>query len=162
MDDAFLVRVLDTVAHLEKQIEALFRRQPMTIAVRGDRLATHVLHGKKRTALRRDARVQDLRDRRMRHQRERLAFRFESRHDLRGIHPGFDDFQRDLTMNGSRLFGEPHVAHAAFSHSLEKAIWADGVESVCRRRRLRDVVVHGADDITAADFQWSQISASLS
>jgi len=97
---------------------------------------------KKRPALWRDAGVEDLCNRGMRHERQRLALGFESRDDLRGIHARFDDFQRDLAMDGTGLFGEPDFAHAAFSHSLEKAVRANRFRRSIRRRRLGDVVAH--------------------
>ena len=58
--------------------------------------------------------------------RERLPLGLEPRDDVRRVHPGFDDLQRDLTMNRAGLFREPDFAHAAFSQALKQTVRADG------------------------------------
>ena len=59
------------------------------------------------------------------HDRERLALGLEPRDHLSGVHAGFDDFQRDLPVNGAGLLGEPDFAHPAFPQSLQQAVRAN-------------------------------------
>jgi hypothetical protein len=56
------------------------------------------------------------------HDGERLAFGFESRHDMRGVHARLDDRQRHVTANRLSLFGEPDFPHPAFAKALQKAV----------------------------------------
>ena len=100
MDDAFLVRMLNAVADLDEQLEALADRQAVPIAVAGDRFTAHVLHHEVRATLRRRPGVEHLGDRRVVHQGQRLALGLETRHDLRGVHAGLDDLDRDLAVDG--------------------------------------------------------------
>ena len=51
----------------------------------------------------------------MRHEGERLAFRLEARNHLRRVHSCFNDLERNMTMDGARLLGKPHLAHSAFA-----------------------------------------------
>ena len=61
-----------------------------------------------------------LRDRRMVHERQRLALGIETRQHLRGIHAGLDDLDRDLAPNRARLLRQPHLTHAAFAEPLQQ------------------------------------------
>ena len=50
VDDAFLMRVLNGVADLQEQREALIDAEPMPVAVLGERDAAHVFHREIRPA----------------------------------------------------------------------------------------------------------------
>jgi hypothetical protein len=58
------------------------------------------------------------------HHRECLTFGLESRHDLRGIHAGFDDLDGDAAVHGLDLFCQPYLAHAALPDSLQQVVGA--------------------------------------
>ena len=77
MNDRFLVCVLDSFAHLEKQSQALPNPQLLAIAVVGDGKTIHILHHEVRLARRRCACVEDLRDGGMIHDGERLPLGLE-------------------------------------------------------------------------------------
>ena len=72
--------------------------------------------------------IEHLRDRGMRHDGQRLALGLEARDDVRGVHPGLDDFQRDLALNRTGLFGEPDLAHPACADALKETIRPDRLE----------------------------------
>ena len=124
MDDALLVGVLNGRAHMEKQRQPTTSRELMPVAVIGDRYAGHVLHGKVRPAVARHPCVEDLRDVRMVHHRQRLALRFESGHHLTRVHPGLDDLEGNASV-GRLLLGQIHHAHSAFAEQAQDAIGTD-------------------------------------
>ena len=141
VNDALLVGMLNAIAHLQEQIDAAGDRQLVFVAVRRNAFATDILHDEIRTALRGCTGVEDARDGRMIHDRQRLALGFEPRDDLRGIHTGLDDLQGDLTTNGVSLLGEPHFAHPAFADAPQEAVRPNHFDRARRRRlRLGDVV----------------------
>ena len=75
------------------------------------------------------------------HHGKGLPLRLEPRHDLRRVHAGFDDLQRNLAADRVRLLSEPDFAHAAFAHALQQAIGPDeGDCARCRRLHLSDVI----------------------
>ena len=47
------------------------------------------------------------------------------------VHPGLDDLDRDLAVDGLDLFGQPDLAHASLAQALEETIGAE----VARRGR---------------------------
>ncbi len=75
--------------------------QLMPVAVIGDRYAGDVLHRKERSAVAGHPCVEDHRDIRMVHHRQRLALRFESGHHLTRVHPGFDDLDGNASVAAS-------------------------------------------------------------
>ena len=113
-----------------------YQRQALPIAEGNDGFAAHVLHHEVRTALRRRAGVEHLRNCRVRHDREGLAFGLEAGDDLRGVHARLDDLQRHLAADGTRLFGEPDFAHAARANALKKTVRADDRFGVRHHRGL--------------------------
>ena len=119
MDHALLVRVLYAVTEVAEQLEPLAERQCHAIAVVGDRLAAHVLHHEVGAPVRRGPAVEDLRDGGVIHHRQRLAFGLEPRHHLGAVHPRFDHLDRDLSLDRTRLVGQPDLAHAAFADLAE-------------------------------------------
>jgi len=102
VDHRFLVRVLHPRADLQEQLQTLAVGQPVPVAVLGDRDTLDVLHHEVRPAVRRRARVEDLGDRRVVHQRQRLPLGLEAGHDLFRVHPLLDHLERDLAAHRSR------------------------------------------------------------
>jgi hypothetical protein len=66
-------------------------------------------------------------------QRKCLTFGFKSRHDVRGIHAGFDHFDRHLPTHRGYLLGQPDLTHATFAEALQKTVMTDeaGAASTC-------------------------------
>jgi hypothetical protein len=122
MDDPLLVRVLDAVADLQEEADAVANRDLVLRAVGRDRLAADELHHEVRPSLGRRTSVEHARDGRMVHQRQRLALRLEPCHHLRGVHPRLDDLERDLSPHRPDLFREPDDAHAAFAEGLDQSV----------------------------------------
>ena len=125
MDDRFLVRVLHAIANFHEQFEPLLQRQLVLVAIAIDRDARHELHHEVRPAFGRRTAVEDARDVRVIHHRERLAFGFEPRDDGFRVHPRFDQLECDGAMNRLFLLGEPHFTHAAFAEQAHQAIRSD-------------------------------------
>src|SRR5262249_37875469 len=73
LDDPFLVGVLDRLAHWDKQLEAFERREPVAVAVLGDRDALDELHDEVGVSGFGRPRVHDLGDIRVVHQGQSLA-----------------------------------------------------------------------------------------
>ena len=90
----------------------------MRVAVLRDRHARDVLHHEVRPAVGRGAGVDDARDVRVVHQRQRLALGLEARDDVARVHAELDDLERDGAANGLGLLGQIDDAHAAFAEQL--------------------------------------------
>ena len=82
VNDALLMRMLNRVANLHEQIQPLARVQLVLVAIIRDPNAAHQFHDEVRPAGIGRAGVEDARDIRMVHQRQRLAFGFEAGNDL--------------------------------------------------------------------------------
>jgi len=63
--------------------------------------------------------VENLRDVRMIHQRERLPLRLEARDDLPAVHAQFDDFEGDAAFDRLALLGHPDFAETTFADFLQ-------------------------------------------
>ena len=122
MDDRFLMRVLDALADLHEQLQAVLHRQAVLVAVFGDRQPLHVLHHEVRAAFRRRAGFVHLRDVRVIHQREGLALGLEPRHHGPGVHARLYQLHRDGTLNRRSLFRQPHLAHPAFAEHAQQPV----------------------------------------
>jgi hypothetical protein len=55
---------------------------------------------------------------------ERLSLGLESSHDPGGVHAGFDDLDGDPAVHGVYLLRQPHLAHPAFTESLQQTVWS--------------------------------------
>ena len=86
VQDRLLVRVLHAVTDLTKQIQALAHRQPLLVAVLRDRNTRDMFHHEEGAPLFRASGVEDLRDRRVLHQRQRLPLGLEAGDELLGVH----------------------------------------------------------------------------
>ena len=127
MDDALVMRVLDRVAHLGEQPQAIGDGELVPLAVVRDRHAAHELHCEERAAARGRAAVEHLRDVRVVHERERLALGLEAGNDLLGVHAQLDDLERDLALHRLGLDGLPHRPHAALADLLQQFVAPDHV-----------------------------------
>src|SRR5947209_6240534 len=107
MNDALVMRVLDRLADLDKQENALTNAEVVLLAIVGDLDAIYQLHDEIRPARHCAARVQHARNGRMVHQSQRLTFCLETRDDAFVVHPHFDDLDGYAPVN--RLFLLGHV-----------------------------------------------------
>ncbi len=125
MDDAFLVRVLNRLAHLDEQLEPLPCGEIVLVAIRGDAHSAHQLHHKVGPAGVGRSGVQDFRDVWVVHHRERLALGLEARDYALRVHAQLDHFQRDTATHRLLLLRHPHDTAAAFADFLEQLVATD-------------------------------------
>ena len=127
MDDALLVRVLDAVADLGQQVQAGVQVQRHVLAGVGDRFALDALHGEERHPVCGGPGVEDLRDRRMLHLRQRLPLDLEEG-ALAGIEAlPAQQLERHRAPDRLELFGPVHRTHAALAeHGLEAIAMCEG------------------------------------
>ena len=125
MEDAFLVGVLDGLADIDKESQAIWEGELALFAIDGDGQAMDQLHDEVRATRGGGAGVIDGSDPRVIHESQRLAFDIEASDDLEGIHADLDDFEGDLAADGGGLFGPPDEAEATFSQFLAEGIGAD-------------------------------------
>ena len=154
MDHAFLVRMLNSVADIDEQLEPLSNRQAVLIAVVRQLDTTHQLHREVGAAVLGGAGVQDLGDIGMLHHRECLPLGLEAGQDLLGVHAGLEDLQRDSAPHRLDLLGLVDDAHAAFAEHLENAVRADALRVVGWRESgmvcrwyVGEFVVFGHEDL---------------
>jgi hypothetical protein len=69
--------------------------------------------------------IEHLRDGRVVHQSQSLAFGFESRHHFARAHPRFHEFDCDAPPYGRLLLSQPDFAHAPFADFLEQVVTVD-------------------------------------
>lgn len=138
VNDRLLVRVLNTLTHLNEEIQTLADAERMAVTVLGDGSAGHVLHHEERRARRRRSSVEHLGDGRMIHQRQRLTLRFESEDRFAPDEFRFQEFQRDAATHRFGLLGQPDFTHPAFSNPIQELVTTnDNRRGVCRIRRDR-------------------------
>ncbi len=97
----------------------------MLVAVLRDRHAAHQLHHEIRPAHFGGSAVEDTRDVRMIHQRQRLSLGFEAGNDASGVHTQLDDFQGDGPVDWFLLLGHVHDSATAFADFLEQFVTPD-------------------------------------
>jgi hypothetical protein len=136
MDHTLLMRMLNRMAHGEKQFQTFPDRHPLAIAVLRDGHALDVLHHEVRPALGSGACVDDSRDIRVVHDRQRLALDSEAGEDLAGVHPEFDRFKRYQAANGFALLSQVYGAHAPFAERSKDVITAEVVITSCCGPRI--------------------------
>jgi hypothetical protein len=122
VDDGFLMGVLHAFADVQEQFEPFAYAEGVIVAVGRDRHAGDVLHHEVRSTLGRGASVEHFCDSGVVHQRQSLPFGFEARNHFTGVHPGFDQLERDPAANRFFLLGQPDCAHTAFADFLQEAI----------------------------------------
>ena len=126
MRDTLLVRVLNRVADRHEESEAVNDRQPVTIAVVGDRHPSHPLHHEIRLALFIGRGVQDPRDVGMVHGGQRLLLCPKARQHLGAGHPGSDPFQGNLTAERLLLQGQIDDSKSALAELHGESCRAPG------------------------------------
>ena len=141
MDDAFGMGVLDGLADGDEQFEAFTRGELGAVAVGSDRIAPNQFHHEIGAAFGRGSGVEHLRDVRVFHDREGLAFGLESGDHLCAVHARLEHFQGDAAADGVRLLGEEDGAEAALADLFEQAEWSDrspddGMRIGSERRRV--------------------------
>ena len=127
MDDPLLVGVLDTLAGLDEELEAIANGELMEVAILRDRNASDVFHGEVRPPVGSHAGVQHLGDVRMGHDRQRLALGVEAGDDLLGVHAQLDHLERHLAAYRFLLLGEVDGSHASLAEGRDDSVGADAV-----------------------------------
>ena len=117
--------MLDGLANQHKQLEPLVRRQMILVAILRDGNSPHQFHHEIGPARLGRAGVEHFGDVGMVHQRERLAFGFEPRDHLPGVHAQFDDLERDTALQRLALFGHINGAETALADLLEQLVVVD-------------------------------------
>ena len=102
------------------------------VAVVGNLDAAHQFHDEERPPVFRRAGVEDLRDVRMIHHRERLTLLLEARDDFLRVHPHLDDLQRHRAPHRLLLLRHPDHAKAAFADLLEQLVRPDPLARLLR------------------------------
>ena len=139
MDHALLVRVLNCAGHREKQFQAVPDGHPFDVAVLRNWSAIDVLHYEVRPALWRGTRIEDARDVRVVHHRQRLALVAKARQYFVCVHSEFDDFEGDGAANGFALLGQVDGSHTAFAKRSKDVITAEVVIGESRRQGVNSV-----------------------
>ncbi len=125
MNDRFGVRMLNAFAHLDKQPEAVPKIEFPPVAVLGDGQAVNVLHDQERPAVGRSPGIENLRDGRMIHYRQRLAFGPEPAFRFRRVGTCPDQFQRNIPAHRVALLGEPDLSHSARTEFTNETVGAN-------------------------------------
>src|SRR4026208_820874 len=115
MDDPFLVRVLNGLRHLNEERETLRNAHATLGAVLRDPNPADQLHHEIWSSFGCSARIKYLRNVWVVQECENLPLRFEPCDDGLGVHPWFDDLQRDVSPDGSRLLGKVGHTTATFA-----------------------------------------------
>ena len=121
VDDSLLMRMLDGLAHWNKQFQSLLNRKALLIAVLGNGNALHEI-GPLRFSR---ARIEHARDIRMLHQRQRLTFGIKPRQHIGRVHSWFDKLDSHHSAHRLHLLCHPHASHSAFTHGLQQLVWTD-------------------------------------
>jgi hypothetical protein len=145
VDHAAQVRELHARADLAEQREARRDVEPPLVAVACQGDAGHVLHREVRPAFRRRTRVEDPRDVRMGHQRQRLPLDLEACDDLARPEAELDHLQGNPPPDRRGLFGQEHLADRPLADALEDPVRPDGprLQGTRQRQRGRIGVVRG-------------------
>src|SRR5947208_1351039 len=125
MDNALLMRVLNSMANLNEQIETLGGIEMILVAILRDSDAADQFHHEIRATGIGRAGVEHLSGVRMIHHRECLALSFEPGDHVAGIHPEFDDLQRHPAPDRLGLFGDVHRATTALAELLANLVAPD-------------------------------------
>ena len=125
MDDTFVVRVLDGLAHHLEELQPFLGGKVLAIAVVGDGNALHVLHHEVGAPGLRRTTIEHAGDIGMIHQRQRLALSLEARDDLPRVHAGLDDLERDSLVVITTMLRQVDHSHAAFAEFVEELVLAD-------------------------------------
>ncbi len=110
--------MLDRLADLGEQCQTSAGREGMLVAIFGDLETLHQLHHKIRPPIPGCARIEDVSDVRMFHQRQRLSFGLKACNYAFGVHPRFNDLERDAPADRLFLFCDENPPATSFSDLL--------------------------------------------
>ena len=127
MNDALLMRVLNGLANLREELQAILGGEMVLVAILGDAHAAHEFHDEVGTPRLRRARVEHARDVRMLHHRQRLPLGLEAGDDRLRVHAELDDLERDAAAHRLLLLGHVHDAAAALADLLQQLVASDAV-----------------------------------
>ena len=122
VDDPLLVGVLHGLADRDEQLQPGPDREPVLVAIVGDRHAADELHHEERLVRLRGAAVVDAGDVGMVHQGQRLAFGVEPGQHRARVHAGLDQLERHLPLDRLRLLGPVDGAHAPLAEDFEQRV----------------------------------------
>ncbi len=158
VNDPLLVRVLHRMADQHEQLQPGPDREPGAVAILGDWHPIHQFHHEERLARIGRAAIVDAGDVRVVHEGQRLPLGIESSQHRPRIHPGLDQFERDLSLHWFGLLGPVDRPHTPLTDHLDQRIAASdhparggvcgavGCRSTPRRNRPRvGRVVTGGD-----------------
>ena len=166
MNDALLVRMLDSLADLREQLQAVAEAKFLLVAIIRDARSGDQFHDEVRPARFRRASIQHLGNVRMIHPGQGLSLGFEAGDDIASVQTGLDHFECDSPPDRLFLFGKEYDSPTAFPELL---LEANRGRSVGRSLRLPGDGVLGAkkDSLSArvcvsiiASNRWSN-SGSL-
>src|SRR5262245_35226759 len=108
-----------------KSTAPLAHEQPAIVAELRDGHAAHQLHPDVRPPRLRRAAIEDARDARVIHQRQRLSLGLEPRDHLARVHPQLDDLERHAPPHRLLLLGQINHAEAALADLAHELVRAD-------------------------------------
>src|SRR6266568_2180403 len=127
MNDAPLMRVLDCLADLYKELKPIICGERMLIAVFGDFHPTDKLHDEIWAPRFGRPCVKHLGDVGVVHQRQCLPLGLKPGDHALGVHSQLDDFQRDPPADRCLLFGHVNHSASALTYLLEQLVMANAV-----------------------------------
>src|SRR5437773_2276256 len=129
------MRVLNRAANLNEKAEPLFCRERILITVVRDLHSFDQFHDEVRAAGFGRTRVENLRNIRMVHHRQRLAFSLKSSDNTVGIHPRFNNLERDSSVDGLLLFSHENDAASSLTNLLQQFVAADSIARLLASER---------------------------
>src|SRR5215470_4767597 len=118
--------ILAAFASVDQKPEAVADFEFFLVAIAGDGNAGHVFHDEVGLTVGSGTGVEDFGDGGVIHDGEGLALGLETAEGRIVVHATAYEFESDIAADGSGLFGEPDLSHAAFAEFLEQAIGAEG------------------------------------
>ncbi len=153
VDDQVRVRVRDGREHVEQQPQPRVDAQRSPIAIFVEALAVDVFQHEERLAGRRDARIDEMRDVRMREPREDAAFAPEARFARAADERRVQEFHRGAAFEAAvAAFREPDRAHAALADERHEPVRADDGAGH-RERWRRDADASASDESRVRQVQ---------
>src|SRR5688500_6939164 len=113
------MRVLNGAADVHEELEPLLCGQAVGVAVVRDRQTFNELHREERLARWGFAGLENFRDARVVHQRERLSLGLEPRSHFAGVEPDAYDLEGYVTANRSGVHRLVHNTHSALAEDAD-------------------------------------------
>ena len=149
VDDSFLMCMLNGFTNGYKQFQSLASCQFMCIAILCYWNTFNQFHHEIGSTGFRRTGIENFGDIRMVHHGKCLAFCFEARDDLLGIHTGFDNLQCHCTTKGLPLLCHIDRAHSPFANLLQQFVGPD-----LRAGFLDECLVHGSGSFDLENRRW--------